>query len=106
MVAMKTRTRSQIRQDIDRLLGEKRVLLATDEGTHSMSRCYDVWGTVAGERYATTSLAGANATRCTEEEARVGTAGRMQVFEAAAERLDELRENLKRLQEEMRKCSP
>lgn len=93
---MTTTTRFATAQAADALVG-------SDEGTHGKPGYYRVYETVTGKRYATYSFAGANATRCTEEQAKADTDGRIVKFPKAQAGIREAQAELKRLQTELRR---
>ncbi len=73
-------TATEISERIKELEATPRALVGSDSGTHGKPDRHDIYEEITGERYATYSFAGANATRCTEEQAKADTNGRIRIF--------------------------
>lgn len=89
---------NSIQKRIAELESTPRALVASDSATHGKPDLYNVYEEITGERYATYSFAGSNASRCPEEDASE-TPGRLRRFpkttaamRAAQRELRELRE--------------
>lgn len=54
-----------------------RALIGSDEGTHGAPTTHRLYEEITGERYAVRQFGGDNGTRCTIEDAREGTNGRI-----------------------------
>jgi hypothetical protein len=96
-------TAIEIKARIAELEATPRALVGTDEGTHGQPLTLRIYEEITGERYATASFAGSNATRRTEESAQADTKGRIRLFPLAtaeirrhAAELKQLRLNLLR----------
>lgn len=82
-----------------------RKLIGSDEGTHAQPRTYRLYEEISGEKYATTSFGGNNATRCTIEEAIEAidkSQGRLIWFGSTQQELRDLRKELTALKEELK----
>lgn len=97
-----TMTRSQIETRIAELEATPRALVGSDEGTHGQPLNHRLYEEITGERYATASFAGSNATRCTEESAYADTKGRVQIFPNATHDMREAQRELKELRKALR----
>lgn len=76
------------------LAAEPRALIGSDEGTSSAPDSHRIYEEITGERYATYSFAGSNATRCTVESAEADTHGRIRWFRGEMRRIAGLRAEL------------
>ena len=74
---------ASIRAEIADLERTPRQLVGSDEGTHGTPLNHRVYEEITGERYATASFGGSNATRCTEQSAIDDTNGRIVKFPSA-----------------------
>lgn len=87
----------QIKKRIKEIEATPRVLVGSDEGTHGKPDAHRIYEEITGERYATYSFAGSNASRCTEERAKADTNGRIIYYPIATAEILELRAELNRL---------
>src|SRR4051812_25435196 len=65
----------EIKAEIATLEKRERTLIGSDAGTHGKPLTHRIYEEISGERYATASFAGSNATRCTEQSALDNTEG-------------------------------
>jgi hypothetical protein len=91
---MNTRTTQERIKEIE---ATERALIGTDEGTHGKPGYHRIYEEISGERYATYSFAGSNATRCSVESAYADTDGRIRQFCGEIERMAALRTELRSL---------
>lgn len=96
--------RQGIERDIRAALDAEPALIGSDEGTHGQPGTFSLYETVAGEVYATYSFAGSNATRCSVEEARAETKGRIIGYPKARAWIKDAQIRLRRLRDELRRC--
>lgn len=73
----------ELRERIAELEATPLALVGSDEGTHGKPLSYRIYEEITGERYATASFAGSNATRCSEQSAFDDTEGRIRTFPLA-----------------------
>ncbi len=98
-----TMTREEITARIADLEATPRALVGSDEGTHGKPLNHRIYEEITGERYATASFAGSNATRCTEESAHEDTEGRIRNFPNATADIRALARELAELKKQLRK---
>lgn len=80
---------------IKEIEAEPRALIGSDEGTHGKPGYHRLYEEIDGNRYATYSFAGSNATRCTIEQAEADTDGRINWFNGEISRMADLRRELR-----------
>jgi hypothetical protein len=95
-------TRKEIEKRIAELEATPRALVRCDEGTHAKPATHRVYEEITGERYGVRSFAGANGTRCTEQEAEEWTAGKLNWFKESQKDIRAAQAELKRLKKELR----
>ena len=98
-----TTSRKEIEKRIKEIEATPRAMIGSDQGTGSPNDKHDIYEEISGERYAVYSFAGANGTRCSVEDAERDTQGRIRMFPNAQAEMRELRAELKRLREQLRK---
>lgn len=104
-MATKTMTKSETvaaRERIAEIEAMDAECVGTDAGTHVRPAIHCVYETITGERYATRSFAGADATRCTEAEAGARTDGRIRVLAGNQDRIRAMRSELAELRRAVR----
>lgn len=94
-----------IEERIAELEATPRALVGSDSGTGSPNDEHNIYETITGERYATHSFANANATRCTEDQAKEDTQGYLRYFPNAIAEIRAKARELKALREKLRKAS-
>ena len=97
-----TKNAAEILKQIKELEATPRALVGADEGTHGKPLNHRIYEEITGERYATASFAGSNASRCTEESAQADTEGRIRYFPNATKEIRAAQAELKRLKTELR----
>lgn len=86
MTTAPTTTADAIRAEIA-ALEAAREMIASDSGHHARPRITALYETATGERYGTTSYAGANPVRCTVAEAQDGAIGPLHIWPDAVARI-------------------
>lgn len=94
----------EIRKRISELEKTTRVMVASDSGTHGQPAVHHIYEEITGERYAVRQFANANGYRMPEQDARDCTDGYFREFPKSQHEIRELRSELKRLRERLRKA--
>jgi hypothetical protein len=96
--------KAEIEERIKEIKSTPRSLIGSDSGTGSPNDQHDIYEEISGERYAVYSFAGSNGSRCSVEDAERDTQGRIRWFPIAQREMRELRAELSRLQDLLRKA--
>lgn len=95
---------AELMEQIKELEQSPRALVGSDEGTHGKPLSHRIYEEITGDRYATASFAGSNATRCTVQSALEDTEGRIIWFARSQAEITERQAELKRLRAELHRA--